>query len=492
MQNACGDLKVKKRSLIEISVLERYGNDVAQYFQCKNHKFWISSDWFSYFLKFLSLRDIAILDSAFCNHEDRIQWLISITNHSVPCLNIRSMEAGKDFMNWLILKKICSEELKFTLHSTNDVPPTMIRIINNCPHLRKLELSNEYRFIPTRMISFSEVLSHTLSRYNNLEILKIEHVGICESDFESLSNICHQLKVIHLLDINVTGLEKLLMTNRHLLDLKIASHNIRVGYTFEILGQYCPLLQKCHVWCCHGSEYNVTNNNQIETFTKGCQHLKYLNFGISDINMTPITVFDKLLLYLGKYNLLLEDLRLFDYEEQITLVASESLKILSIGCPNLRLLHISGIKIPAQGVCHVINNMNRLDEVAFLNCKLCEDGSIISHVNDKLKSFKHLNLSLNPYLDDESFVNLIKGCHNLECLKFTDCDDLTDDSLFNIAANCPSLKDIYLDLDNFSYLGIIELETKCPKLLYKLDDKNLYGNYDDDDSSLIILAGGYY
>ena len=70
----------KKRNFVESLELERcVGTDVVQYIRGENNKLWmtlVSSDWFSYFLQYLNLKDIANLDSAFCNVEERMHWLL--------------------------------------------------------------------------------------------------------------------------------------------------------------------------------------------------------------------------------------------------------------------------------------------------------------------------------------------------------------------------------------------------------------------------------
>ena len=82
----------KKRKLTELLELEIFTEtDVVQCVRSDNNKLWmtlISLDWFFYFFQYLDLKDVASLDSAFCNHEDRMHLLILLRRHTVPCLFI--------------------------------------------------------------------------------------------------------------------------------------------------------------------------------------------------------------------------------------------------------------------------------------------------------------------------------------------------------------------------------------------------------------------
>ena len=68
-------LKCQRQKQLQIRNEILQGIDVVQYIRGENNKLWmtlVSSDWFSYFLQYLNLKDIANLDSAFCNVEERM------------------------------------------------------------------------------------------------------------------------------------------------------------------------------------------------------------------------------------------------------------------------------------------------------------------------------------------------------------------------------------------------------------------------------------
>ena len=147
----------KKRKFVVQASLEFErctGTNVVQYVRSVNNKLWmklISSDWFSYFLQYLALKDIAKLDSAFCNHEDRMHWLILLKQYYLPYLNIEDEEGkfGDVLVKWLLLRKVGVEELSLQLSSRkhysdpNEFPiisdEAITQLICNCNHLHTLE-----------------------------------------------------------------------------------------------------------------------------------------------------------------------------------------------------------------------------------------------------------------------------------------------------------------------------------------------------------------
>ena len=154
--------------------------------------------------------------------------------------------------------------------SLSDV--NIIQLITNCPHLKSLEV-NSYHVSPRYLAA---VFFRTIDCYNKLEVLKIVAIEISDSDFKLLSTTCHQLKVIDFNETNIRGIETLLVNNKNLLELNILceDYDLNVGNVLEVLGLYCPLLQKCSLSFAKIIKY--VTNTQIEIFTKGCQYLKCL------------------------------------------------------------------------------------------------------------------------------------------------------------------------------------------------------------------------
>ena len=75
----CDENKKRKlQSLMDIITCLGYTEtDISNYYNQKKYKLWInliSADWFSIFLTYLDIEDIARLDSAFTHHDDRPKW----------------------------------------------------------------------------------------------------------------------------------------------------------------------------------------------------------------------------------------------------------------------------------------------------------------------------------------------------------------------------------------------------------------------------------
>ena len=135
-----------------------------------------------------------------------------------------------------------------------------------------------------------------------------------------------------------------------------------------------------------------------------------------------------------------------------------------MGCPLVRKFILRNMKLPTLGINYLINNFTQLEVLKLTCCNICDDGLIITKNCGKLKHLKYLDLSYNyKYITDESFINIIKGCHNLEKIFIDGCSELTDISLFSIAANCHILKEIDCSTykSKFTNIEITALKNKC-------------------------------
>ena len=55
----------------------------------------------------------------------------------------------------------------------------------------------------------------------------------------------------------------------------------------------------------------------------------------------------------------------------------ESMKILSIGCPNFKKFHLVCVMLTTQGINYLINNSSQLQELRLQGSLICNDGLII-------------------------------------------------------------------------------------------------------------------
>ena len=448
----------------------------------------VSSSWFVILLQYLSINDIAKLDSAFSNHDDRIHWLLLLAKHS-PNVKVVNNNFTDNFVDWLISKKIRTNDLHIVFNklpsrdiksSATTFPQisdkTIIKLINNSPNLKRLSLNDTF----THMQKISNILANTLSCYTNLENLQLKSVKLIENDYVLLSQFCHQLRELHLEYVALIGINSLLQTNKNLETVLMDSDKDYYisGDTFETLGQFCPKIKKCTI-SFYKTKYAITNT-QIEIFTKGCRYMEYLM--LADITIPRVII--KLLSCLGTYNPLLKELILpfknttntnTNTESDVhnsnqSSMLIESIKVFSICCFKLKRFEIYDFPLSTQGICHLINNCTQLEDLNFDYCDLCKDGLMITKDNNdsnKLQNLKSLDLSYNFDITDESLMNLIEGCYNLETIWVYDCFKLTDASLICIAANCSNLKQFGFSNERdskFTDIGLNELINKCLNL----------------------------
>ena len=148
---------------------------------------------------------------------------------------------------------------------------------------------------------------------------------------------------------------------------------------------------------------------------------------------------------------------------------STSLQSLSNGYPLLHTLTCHGFKsLSTLNICYLLNHTTKLRKLNLDLSQVCQDGGVIAKDEGKLKYLEKLELcSSNEYITDESVINIVKGCYNLEYIDIRGCSKITDTCLFSIAENCPNLKTIYLDFGSSSgitLLGLLELFKKCLNL----------------------------
>ena len=107
----------------------------------KRCKFWIhliSSEWFICFLEYLSVEEIAQLDSAFLNHADRCKWLVSLKSYrSKKNITINSIQ----FAKWLILKDISIQNLSLDVSISDEI--ISCQLLKICPKLKYFSINKK-------------------------------------------------------------------------------------------------------------------------------------------------------------------------------------------------------------------------------------------------------------------------------------------------------------------------------------------------------------
>ena len=437
--------------------------------RCEHWIHLLCLEWFNCWLDYLSLREIAQLDSAFCNHSDRRKWLDSLKCYR-SSRDVTVTIYSKKFAKWLVIKGI---HLRMLVLKVSIAEKVSRQLFQNSSNLKELVMKNNY---DNNMILSFETLRNVATNCQQLEFLTMSNVQIPEGGLELLSTTCHQLQKINLIgEEDMQGLNKLIQVNKSLTHLIIESTRMReIGVMFENLGQHCSQLQTFKFKSSSTTKFEVTHA-QIETFTRGCPKLETLSL-VFDIALST-SKYDKLFHCLSNYNPSLESLSVLPFNlstlQPSETVINDSLRCLSNGFPLLSRISISdsNTRISCQAITYLVNHSIHLKFLDLSYCCIHDDGLIVTNETDKLKYLKSLDLA-GADITDESIINLVKGCHNLEEIYIQGCPKLTDTSLFSIAANCPQLKIIQLDFygNRITNRGLQELLDECPKLI-KIDSR---------------------
>ena len=466
-----------------VSLIESQGyteTDILKYYQQRRrHEKLIklvSSDWFSIFLTYLTIEDILSLDSAFCNHNDRIEWL-KLLKTLKPCIRVKNDQFADKIADWYILKNVHPVELSLRYNDGSSFTISddcIAKLTRNGSRVKKLDMQGYfYRF--TGQLINQMIFQNVAVNCPQLETLSIYFAALPDDGLEILSRTCHKLKSITLTEVrSYVRLDELLIANKNLISLNLSDLYTNSSI-LETLGLHCPLLETCLI---EGATLQTTEI-QMETFTKGCPNLKEVHL----LDVLSVKTYHKLLRCLGSNNSALEKLSIGRNKKEeneandnnivLEREQTQSLQCLLNGCPLLKEIELYECKLSTSDVSYLLNHFLNLETLTFDDCDLCGDGLIITKEADKLKYLKQLIISVSPSLTNKSIMNIIKGCHNLEYIDICECDQLTNASLFSIAANCPNLEKINLSIDKSKIKGLLELVKKCPKLY------NIISDHDD-------------
>ena len=421
----------------------------------------LSSDWFVPMLfRYLKIYDKANLDSAICNHRDRKNWLDNLRNLEIILrLDDKVKIFYKNLLNWIVLKKLQLVELALYL-TTPSSNALISKVTRNNPNLRKLTISGDFLILGNRFVSNIVRNCHKLQ---DLHLIG----NVLPVILSLFGKHCNQLKSVEidlepffnmeLFDSNeLCGLFK---NNHHLKDLLLKSRELS-GEVLATLGNHCPALENCYLDRIVDRANMIITTAQIEKFTKGCSHLKYLrlDYGIDKCN--------ELLMSLGIHNHLLRTLDIsstYDVSvNEIITVDPECFECLLKGCPKLRTIFLSNLNLCALNFTNLAQYDMQLEGLHFTECEVTE---IFFSEIGKLPLLKELGLYGCKNITDQGIINFVTNAHKLVTLGIGSCAQLTDLCLFSIAANCPEIESIILNTErgSFTVNGNNELKKKCPK-----------------------------
>ncbi|KAM6289349.1 F-box/LRR-repeat protein 17 [Aegotheles albertisi] len=176
----------------------------------------------------------------------------------------------------------------------------------------------------------------------------------------------------------------------------------------------CPLLQKVHV----GNQDRLTDESLKQLGSK-CRELKDIHFG------QCYKISDEGMIIIAKGCLKLQRI----YMQENKLVTDQSVKAFAEHCPELQYVGFMGCSVTSKGVIHLTNlrNLSSLDLRHITEL----DNETVMEVVKRCKNLNSLNLCLNWIIDDSCVEVIAREGRNLKELYLVSCK-ITDYALVAI------------------------------------------------------------
>ncbi|XP_061873965.1 F-box/LRR-repeat protein 17 [Colius striatus] len=176
----------------------------------------------------------------------------------------------------------------------------------------------------------------------------------------------------------------------------------------------CPLLQKVHV----GNQDRLTDEGLKQLGSK-CRELKDIHFG------QCYKISDEGMIIIAKGCLKLQRI----YMQENKLVTDQSVKAFAEHCPELQYVGFMGCSVTSKGVIHLTNlrNLSSLDLRHITEL----DNETVMEIVKRCKNLNSLNLCLNWIINDRCVEVIAKEGQNLKELYLVSCK-ITDYALIAI------------------------------------------------------------
>ncbi|KAM6230943.1 F-box/LRR-repeat protein 17 [Porphyrio hochstetteri] len=176
----------------------------------------------------------------------------------------------------------------------------------------------------------------------------------------------------------------------------------------------CPLLQKVHV----GNQDRLTDEGLKQLGSK-CKELKDIHFG------QCYKISDEGMIIIAKGCLKLQRI----YMQENKLVTDQSVKAFAEHCPELQYVGFMGCSVTSKGVIHLTNlrNLSSLDLRHITEL----DNETVMEIVKRCKNLNSLNLCLNWIINDRCVEVIAKEGRNLKELYLVSCK-ITDYALIAI------------------------------------------------------------
>lgn len=481
----------------------------------------LTRDWFSsHLLQYLSIFEIAKVDTSICNVVWRRTWLHSLETNFVDT-PMQDVKWSKAVIDWVLLKKLHFNELDINVCEwSTDVVMSSQRVFDlalQCHNLTRLALSDArslpersyyffddytgYRTLVTKEAAYAKYNTHVITDDIILSLFAICHQleGIAISNipldfhiFKRVGQSLHQLKSINLqLPSNtqqVWAADYIFEHTPNLTSIELSSDkNAFRSNILAAISRHCLLLESVsldNILHDDDTAYEDYGDNDVDSrahidmLAKGCPKLKSVKIHF----MRSPGILLKYLQALGTHchameELMLGGIKFSGFDE--TAENREIIQTFTVGCPLLKKLIFTNL--PGIFDCLVHSLADNCLSLEALTMPLTQTGLIEIR---RIRQLKHLDFVNVGQVSEEDVVEVLerKG-QSLEYLGIN--SNYADGLLRCIADNCPNLIGLNFRgpvFNNISREDYLYLFHRCKSL--STMDPTTFQNVPDE-----VLAG---
>ncbi|KAI3974704.1 hypothetical protein MKX01_004433 [Papaver californicum] len=385
-------------------------------------------------------------------------------------------------------------------------------VSNNCLTLTEIDLSNG--------ISLNDSTASVISEAKNLEKLWLSRcVLISDMGIGCIAVGCKKLKLLDLkwcFSLSDLGVGLVAAKCKQLQSLDISYVPI-TNKCLPAIFQLPDLKSLALVGCSDIDDDGLANIRQgsmsVETLNmSNCPNVTHI--GLSAVTKGAVSLRQLIIAYGSPVTLSLTDcMQRLPMLQSVKLdgcqLTSSALKAIGDWCISLRDISLSKcVGVMDDGLSLLVARHKELRKLDITCCREITRLSIDS-ITNSCTSLTSLRMESCSLVSKEAFISIVKKCHFLEELDFTDtevddeglksisrgsrfsvlrigiCLNITDEGIIHVGMHCPKL--IELDLYRspaITDLGIAAIASGCPKL----EIINIAFSEDITDSSLIYLS----
>lgn len=388
---------------------------------------------------FLSMRDVAHLDSAFTNGLIRKEFHACLSRSSFVGLLFHSKNK-----KWIMSKNLAPEKLLFE-HNISDCD--VIALTESCRAVEKMSVGSTFQSLSSTALvkllaNSPKLISFELTRYHNphplvyetlakkcknLTELSLQTVGITASMMQVVFSSCHDLKTINLVDL-LYPLDDSVVASiaeycSNLTSLSLTRMERVRAESVERLGARCTRLTTLRLTHCpavlRGGLYELARN---------CRMLTTLDLQKSHLGFAIVAAF-----------------------------ACNNTQLTDLG-----LAFCAGVSDSA--LCTVARHCKQLERIDLTFNNRVTDLSAAELVTS-CNNLKYLEFTFAPHLTDATVNAIAAHCHQLEKLNLSHCYAVTPAALCKVAARCTKLVSLDVSVESTNDALFQKLARNCPNFV---------------------------